>query len=177
MRRLFITTSIAFILVGCGVQNDSAGATQAKSVTSAPDVVSMTLPELSVGLANEAFSSVDLVQVYLSRIERIDRAGPTLNAVISVNKDALKLAHKSDLRRAEGRALSPLDGIPVLLKDNIESIDQLATTAGSTALLDNVTGLYSPLVAALRASGAIILGKTNLSQWANFRSSNSVSGW
>ena len=177
MRRLFITTSIAFILVGCGVQDDSARATQAKSVPSAPDVVSMTLPELSVGLANEAFSSVDLVQAYLSRIERIDRAGPTLNAIISVNKDALKLAHKSDLRRGEGRALSPLDGIPVLLKDNIESLDQLATTAGSTALLDNVTGRDSPLVAALRASGAIILGKTNLSQWANFRSSHSVSGW
>ena len=177
MRRLFITTSIAFILVGCGVQDDSVGAAQAKSVPSAPDVVSMTLPDLSVGLANEAFSSVDLVRAYLSRIERIDRAGPTLNAIISVNKDALKLAHKSDLRLGEGRALSPLDGIPVLLKDNIESLDQLATTAGSTALLDNVTGRDSPLVAALRASGAIILGKTNLSQWANFRSSHSVSGW
>ena len=177
MRRLFITTSIAFILGGCGAQDESAHATQANSVPTAPDVVSMTLPELSVGLANEAFSSVDLVQAYLGRIERIDRAGPTLNAVISVNKDALKLAQKSDLRRGEGRALSPLDGIPVLLKDNIESRDQLATTAGSTALLDNVTGRDSPLVAALRASGAIILGKTNLSQWANFRSSHSVSGW
>ena len=177
MRRLIITTSIAFILGGCGAQDESAHATQANSVPTAPDVVSMTLPELSVGLANEAFSSVDLVQAYLGRIERIDRAGPTLNAVISVNKDALKLAQKSDLRRGEGRALSPLDGIPVLLKDNIESRDQLATTAGSTALLDNVTGRDSPLVAALRASGAIILGKTNLSQWANFRSSHSVSGW
>jgi amidase len=177
MRRLFITTSIAFILGGCGAQDESAHATQANSVPTAPDVVSMTLPELSVGLANEAFSSVGLVQAYLGRIERIDRAGPKLNAVISVNKDALKLAQKSDLRRGEGRALSPLDGIPVLLKDNIESRDQLATTAGSTALLDNVTGRDSPLVAALRASGAIILGKTNLSQWANFRSSHSVSGW
>ena len=108
MRRLFITTSIAFILVGCGVQDDSVGAAQAKSVPSAPDVVSMTLPDLSVGLANEAFSSVDLVRAYLSRIERIDRAGPTLNAVISVNKDALKLAHKSDSRRGEGRVFTKM---------------------------------------------------------------------
>ncbi len=141
------------------------------------NVVALTLPEIISGLKTSQFSSQDLTRAYLQRIETIDRSGPTLNAVISLNSSAMKLAKKSDMRRTQGRAKSPLDGVPFLLKDNIESRGLMATTAGSTALIDNVTGRDSPLVARLRDSGAIILGKANLSQWANFRSSHSVSGW
>ena len=177
MRKALLTSSIVFTLVACDAPSDSETRAGADPVAASLDVASMTLPEVSKQLADGAFSSVDLVQVYLDRIANIDRAGPTLNAIISVNQSALELAEESDLRRKAGQAMSPLDGVPVLLKDNIESKDQLATTAGSTALIDNITGRDSPLVAELRASGAIILGKTNLSQWANFRSSHSVSGW
>lgn len=141
------------------------------------NVAALTLPEITRGLEAGQFNSQDLTRAYLNRIDTIDRAGPTLNAVIAVNSSAMKLAKKSDMRRATGEALSPLDGVPFLLKDNIESKDRMPTTAGSTALVDNMTGRDSPLVERLRASGAIILGKTNLSQWANFRSSHSVSGW
>lgn len=176
MRKLLVTVSIALALVSCGAPSEPEINT-VLPFNSAPDVVSMTLPEVSQKLAEGEFSSVDLVEAYLNRIELIDRAGPTLNAIISVNQVALELARESDLRRKAGQPLSSLDGIPVLLKDNIESKDELPTTAGSTALMNNVTGRDSPLVAALRESGAIILGKTNLSQWANFRSNHSVSGW
>ncbi|MBT5135580.1 MAG: amidase, partial [Halieaceae bacterium] len=141
------------------------------------DVVALSLPDIVHGLESHRFSSEDLTRAYLNRIEALNRSGPTLNAVISVNARAMQLAKKSDLRRAKGRANSPLDGVPVLLKDNIESKDALATTAGSTALIGNMTRRDSPLVASLRDSGAIVLGKANLSQWANFRSSHSVSGW
>ena len=177
MRKTLVTLSIVFMLVGCEPLSESERSGDADSVIASLDVVSMTLPDVSQQLGEGTLSSVDLVQVYLDRIATIDRAGPTLNAVISVNQNALALAKESDLRRKDGQPLSPIDGVPLLLKDNIESKDQLATTAGSTALINNITGRDSPLVAALRASGAIILGKTNLSQWANFRSSHSVSGW
>ena len=141
------------------------------------DVVEMTLGDVVSALENEEVSSTDLVRAYLARIDAMDRQGPALQALIAINPDAMTLAAASDGRRAAGNPKSRLDGVPVLLKDNIESMDAMATTAGSTALIGNVTGRDSPLVASLRASGAIILGKTNLSQWANYRSTNSVSGW
>ncbi len=136
-----------------------------------------TLPELSEALAAGEVTSLELTRAYLARIEAIDRAGPRLQSIIAVNPNTLVLADESDARRAAGQSLGPLDGIPILLKDNIESRDPMATTAGSLALKDNITYRDSPLVAGLRAKGAIILGKTNLSQWANFRSNQSISGW
>lgn len=136
-----------------------------------------TLPELSALLAEGDVSSVSLVEAYIARIDSIDRSGPTLQSVIAVNPDALSQAEASDARRAAGESLGPLDGVPILLKDNIESLDPMPTTAGSTALTENITGRDSPLVAGLRAQGAVILGKTNLSQWANIRSNDSSSGW
>lgn len=128
-------------------------------------------------LARGETSSVELTQAYLGRIAAIDDAGPKLQAVIALNPDALAQAAASDVRRARAESLGPLDGVPVLLKDNIESLDPMPTTAGSLALKDNITGRDSPLVAGLRAEGAVILGKTNLSEWANFRSNFSMSGW
>jgi amidase len=136
-----------------------------------------TLPELSDALIRREITSVELTQAYLDRIAAIDKAGPRLQSILTVNPDALAQAAASDARRAKGQVRSPIDGIPVLLKDNIESADPVPTTAGSLALKDNITGRDSPLVAGLRDQGAIILGKTNLSQWANFRSNQSLSGW
>ena len=122
-------------------------------------------------------SSEELVTAYLARIEAVDRAGPKLQSVLALNPNALADARALDARRAAGETLGSLHGIPVLLKDIIESKDPVATTAGSTALKDNMTRRDSPLVAGLRDAGAVILGKSNLSQWANFRSNNSMSGW
>lgn len=143
----------------------------------AKDWTAKTLPELSAALASGELTAQVLTQAYLDRIADIDGAGPRLQAVLSLNPDALAHAKASDARREKGRVLSALDGIPILFKDNIETLDPIATTAGAYALKDNVTKRDSPLVAGLRAQGVIILGKTNLSQWANFRSNESVSGW
>lgn len=143
----------------------------------ATGIVAKTLPELVDELSAGTVSSEELVQAYLDRIERLDRDGPRLQSIISLNPNALPLARASDQRRENENTLGPLDGVPVLLKDNIESLDPMPTTVGSLALKDNITGRDSPLVAGLRAQGAIILGKTNLSQWANFRDDDSMSGW
>jgi amidase len=141
------------------------------------ELLAQTLPEISDALQNGDISAEALVEHYLERIEAIDRSGPTLQSVLALNPDALAQARDLDAKRAAGEPLGPLHGVPILLKDNIESRDNMATTAGALALKDNITGRDSPLVAGLRAQGAIILGKTNLSQWANFRSNNSMSGW
>jgi len=136
-----------------------------------------SLPELVEALRTGEVSSEVLVEAYLARIGRIDKAGPTLQSVLSLNPDALAEARALDKRRIAGETPGPLHGLPVLLKDNIETEDAMATTAGALALKENVTGRDSPLAAGLRNAGAIILGKTNLSEWANFRSENSMSGW
>lgn len=143
----------------------------------AKDWVAKTLPELSDALGSGDVTSSSLTQFYLDRIEAIDRSGPNLQSVLAINPDAIAQAEASDTRRKNGETLGPLDGVPILFKDNIETLDPVATTAGSYALKDNITKRDSPLVAGLRAKGAVILGKTNLSQWANFRSGESVSGW
>ena len=143
----------------------------------ATGILAKSLPEIADALAAGEISSAALTQAYIDRIDAVDAAGPRLQSVLFVNPDALAQAAASDARRAAGQALGPLDGVPILLKDNIESLDPIPTTAGSYALIDNVTGRDSPLVAGLRAEGAVILGKTNLSQWANFRSNGSLSGW
>ncbi len=136
-----------------------------------------TLPELVEALEAREVTSRDLLQAYMDRIQSVDRAGPMLQSVLAVNPLAAMQAMESDMRRVNGETIGPLDGIPILLKDNIESADPVATTAGALALKDNVTERDSPLVAGLRAQGAVILGKANLSQWANFRSNDSMSGW
>ncbi|MDB5426439.1 MAG: amidase family protein [Phenylobacterium sp.] len=122
-------------------------------------------------------TSEALVRQDLARIAALDKAGPRLNSVIALNPHALADARKLDAERKAGHVRGPLHGIPVLLKDNIESADGTATTAGSLALKDNVTGRDAPIVRRLTDAGAVILGKANLSEWANFRSTRSVSGW
>ncbi len=140
-------------------------------------ILAKSLPEIADALNKGEITSQALVQLYLDRINAVDRNGPTLQAVLRVNPDALADAKALDALRAAGTIRGPLHGVPILLKDNIETKGPMATTAGALALKDNITGRDSPLVAGLREAGAIILGKTNLSQWANFRSENSMSGW
>ncbi len=143
----------------------------------APALLDKTIPELSDALTSGETTSVELVNAYLARIEKLDRDGPQLNSIISLNPDALTTAARLDDEREKGQTKGPLHGIPILLKDNIDTTDKMPTTAGALALKDNYKDQDSPLVTGLRNAGAIILGKTNLSQWANFRSENSMSGW
>lgn len=141
------------------------------------DVEEKSIAELRADLDAGRVSSEQLVRAYTLRIQDIDASGPSLHSVLALNPDALAQARAADRERAAGGALGPLHGIPILIKDNIETRDPLPTTAGSLALRDNVTGRDAPLVARLREAGAIILGKTNLSEWANIRSFASTSGW
>lgn len=136
-----------------------------------------SVAELSADMAEGLVSSELLVELYLDRINALDRAGPTLGSVLCVNPNALADARERDAERERGELRGALHGIPVLLKDNIESADPMPTTAGSLALVANRTDRDAPIVARLRAAGAVILGKANLSEWANIRSTRSSSGW
>lgn len=146
-------------------------------LTKADTLALGTLSDIADAIAAGDVSSEDMVQAYLKRIESIDRSGPTLRSVLALNPNALDDAKAADAAREAGETLGPLHGVPVLLKDNIETKDPVATTAGALVLKDNIVNRDAPLAAGLRADGAIILGKANLSQWANFRSTDSISGW
>jgi amidase len=149
----------------------------ADAATGDYDVVEASIPRLQADMASGTVTSEALVRAYEARIEAVDRSGPTLRSVIALNPHALYDARKLDEERRAGHVRGPLHGVPILLKDNIESADDTATTAGSLALADNVTNRDAPLVKRLTDAGAVILGKTNLSEWANIRSDNSISGW
>ena len=136
-----------------------------------------TLTELQQMMASGRLTSVELTNYYLTRILRLDQNGPGVNSVIELNPDALAAARNADDLRRRGKVLGPLHGIPVLLKDNIDTGDRMQTTAGSFALAGRPALQDSTVAAKLRAGGAVILGKTNLSEWANFRSFWSSSGW
>jgi amidase len=140
-------------------------------------VTEISIDDLRLRMAKGQDSSEDITRAYLDRIAAMDRKGPTLRALIALNPDAVAEAKASDARRKAKKSLGPLDGIPILVKDNIETKDPVATTAGSLALKDNVTNRDAPVIALLRAQGAVILGKTNLSEWANIRSTKAMSGW
>ena len=137
----------------------------------------VTITELQEKMASGKLSAVQITQLYLSRIDKIDKKGPAINAVIEINPDALSIAKALDTERKNGKVRSLLHGIPVLLKDNINTGDKMLTTAGSVALLGNIAPHDAFIIKKLREAGAVILGKTNLSEWANFRSSRSCSGW
>jgi amidase len=141
------------------------------------DVAEKSIATLQADLSAGRVTSAELVRAYVARIDRIDRGGPSLHSVIALNPDALNDARALDAERKEKGARGALHGIPILVKDNIETADPVATTAGSLALAGNITHRDSPAVARLRGAGVIILGKTNLSEWANIRSSRSISGW
>ncbi len=137
----------------------------------------VTIAELQAGMKSGKWTARIVAQKYLSRIETINKQGPAVNAVIELNPDALMIADAIDKERKAKGARSSLHGIPVLLKDNIDTADRMMTTAGSLALIGSIPLKDSFVTQRLRAAGAVILGKTNLSEWANIRSSHSSSGW
>jgi amidase len=141
------------------------------------DVEERSVAEWQSALARGELTSRELVERYLLRIESLDAGGPALRAVLETNPDALDIATALDAERKAGRVRGPLHGIPVLVKDNIDTADRMHTTAGSQALADDRPVRDAFVVERLRAAGAIVLGKTNLSEWANFRSTHSSSGW
>ncbi len=136
-----------------------------------------TISELQDGMNSGKFTARSLVEKYTARIDEIDKHGPAINSVIERNPDALAIAEELDRERKAKGARGPLHGIPVLIKDNIDTADKMMTTAGSLALLGSKPPKDSFVAQKLRAAGAVILGKTNLSEWANIRSSHSTSGW
>ncbi len=136
-----------------------------------------TVSQLQAAMRTRQESAESLVKKYLRRIEEVDRSGPAINAVIELNPDALAIARRLDQERKTTGARGPLHGIPILLKDNIDTHDRMMTTAGSLALLGSIPSQDSFVAQKLREAGAVILGKTNLSEWANFRSTHSTSGW
>jgi len=178
-RRHFLkgaAASAAALAAAPAVAADEGGSAK----TSAPGshaFVYTSATELAAKLADGSLPAVALVQACLRRIEAIDRQGPALRSVIELNPDALELAAALDAERSAGKLRGPLHGLPVLLKDNIATADRMQTTAGSIALVGAKAPRDAHLVARLRAAGAVILGKTNLSEWANIRSSRSTSGW
>ncbi|AUD03022.1 amidase [Spirosoma pollinicola] len=137
----------------------------------------VTLGDLQKKMQAGQYTSEAITQLYLNRIDAIDKKGPALNAVIEVNPDALSIAKAMDEERKAGKIRGPMHGIPVLIKDNIDTGDNMMTTAGALALEGHKAAKDAFIVNKLRAAGAVILGKTNLSEWANFRSSRSSSGW
>src|SRR5262249_48049123 len=137
----------------------------------------LSISDLQEGMKAGKFTSRALAEKYLARIEAIDRQGPALRSGIEVNPDAMSLADALDKERAEKGPRGPLHGIPILVKDNIDTADRMATTAGSLALVGAKPPRDAFLVARLRQAGALLLGKTNLSEWANARCSYSTSGW
>jgi amidase len=147
------------------------------NLAKAGSIQNLDLSQLADGIDDGAFNSEAITAAYLARIAAIDDSGPMLNAVLATFPDALDQARAMDAELRAGTYRGPMHGIPILVKDNVEVAGPLPTTAGSLALAGNVTNRDAPLIARLRAAGAVILGKTNLSEWANIRSDNSTSGW
>lgn len=141
------------------------------------DLEEATLGELRARLETGELTSRALTETYLARIAAVDRTGPMLRSVIELNPEALEIADRLDAERKSGKVRGPLHGIPILIKDNIGTHDRMSTSAGSLALEGSVPPRDSFVAARLRAAGAVLLGKTNLSEWANFRSTHSSSGW
>jgi amidase len=182
-RREFLQRSTAggaTLMVGAAVTGCSLGAPRDKHprpAVKASELDELSVAELQQGLDSKRFTAVRLVEHYLRRIESVDRSGPRLKSVIELNPDAPAIAEALDRERKATGSRGPLHGIPVLIKDNLDTRDRMTTTAGSLALVGSIAPRDSFVVERLRAAGAVILGKTNLSEWANFRGSRSISGW
>ena len=137
----------------------------------------ITVRELQEGMESGRLTARSIAELYLGRIEALDRAGPGLRSVIEINPQAGEIADQLDAERRAGNVRGQLHGVPVLIKDNIDTADQMTTTAGSFALEGSIPSQDSFVAGRLREAGALILGKANLSEWANFRSNDSSSGW
>src|SRR5205809_5721325 len=147
------------------------------AATAPSDFSEMTVNQLKGLMASGGARSTDLVNFYLRRIQALDQGGPLVNSVIEINPDAQAIAQQLDTERQAGHVRGPLHGVPVLLKDNVDTHDRMQSAAGSLALVGTPPAQDATVAANLRAAGAVILGKTTLSEWANFRSFYSTSGW
>jgi amidase len=183
-RRTFIgktsiaTVSLPFLWsISCNSKNDSEQVISQPKDLAEFELNEVTIRQLQSWMESGKYTAKRLVELYLDRIELVDKKGPMLNAVIEVNPDAATLAEQLDAERKAGQVRSVLHGIPVLIKDNIDTADSMQTTAGSIAMRGNYASEDAFIVKKLRMAGAIIIGKTNLSEWANFRSTRSSSGW
>ncbi|SOD03896.1 amidase [bacterium JGI 053] len=184
-RRGFLSVGAAAAVAGAaGIApslSASPAATAASGATAARvppfELEEATVQQLQDWMRAGRYTARSLAEAYLGRIEAVDRSGPTLRSVIELNPDALAIADAMDAERRSGRVRGPLHGVPVLIKDNIDTGDKMMTTAGSYALDGHPTPRDAFVAERLRAAGAVILGKTNLSEWANFRSTHASSGW
>ncbi len=181
-RRKFLRASLATTVAAAtypalGAASGSERGTSANSPVPDFELDEWTIADLQKAMQSGQTTAYMLAEMYLARIQEIDKAGPRINAIIEVNPEALAIADALDKERKEKGARGPLHGIPVVIKDNIDTADKMSTTAGSLALLDSRPLKDAFVAAQLRKAGAVILGKTNLSEWANIRSSHSTSGW
>ncbi|QDK77975.1 amidase [Spirosoma sp. KCTC 42546] len=181
-RRSFVKASSVLSVSASALAGCSTPKSESPETDSAPFVDEFALNELTINelqqkMQSGEYTAETITQLYLDRIQAIDKKGPRLNAVIELNPDALTIAKSMDQERKDGKLRGPMHGIPVLIKDNIDTGDQMMTTAGSLALEGHKATKDAFVVAQLRKAGAVILGKTNLSEWANFRSTRSSSGW
>ncbi|HKS30737.1 MAG TPA: amidase [Pyrinomonadaceae bacterium] len=176
-RRRFLKSGAAACAAGLSYTLLHGASVFSQNRTRAFELDEATIADLQAGMESGRWNARSLAAKYLSRIEDIDRKGPALNSVIEVNPDAERIAEGLDRERKAGRVRGPLHGIPVLIKDNIDTADRMMTTAGSLALVGAKPARDAFIVERLRSRGAVILGKTNLSEWANFRSTHSTSGW
>ncbi|MFW5725709.1 MAG: amidase [Bacteroidota bacterium] len=182
MKRIlqYLTSPLFFVILIVTFSNFSCSNEPGEDRLAGTDeftLLEMNIPTLQEGYQNGTFTTTEVVELYLKRIELIDRGGPKLNSVITINPDAVSIAGELDREREQGISRGPLHGVPVLLKDNIDTHDKMPTTAGSRALQNSFPLQDSYVAQKLREAGAVILGKTNLSEWANFRGELSSSGW
>src|SRR2546430_7923783 len=179
-RRNFVRGSLVSSFALATVRTRAIEKTSSTENASPPpafELDEMTIGELQSGMASGRYTSHSITRKYLDRIDDIDKRGPAINSIIELNPDALSIATDLDRDRKAGRLRGPLHGIPVVIKDNIDTHDRMTTTAGSQALAGSSPPQDSTVAKKLREAGAVIIGKTNLSEWANFRSSHSSSGW
>ena len=178
-RRAFVGSAAALVVSAALPHEGAASARRGNPVPRIDDrsIVELSVAQLSAGMMSGEYTARSITEKYLGRIAELDRQGPMMRHVIETNPDALTIADSLDAERHAGRIRGPMHGIPVLVKDNIDSSDRMSTTAGSRALEGHTPVRDAHVVAHLRAAGAIVLGKTNLSEWANFRSTHSSSGW
>lgn len=179
-RRLFIkNTSLTTLTLPALIAATASTAKAADTTVIAADfdLIETTIDELQKRMSSGELTSQKITEMYLKRIEEVDKNGPAINSVIEVNPDAISIAAAMDAERNTGKVRGPLHGIPILIKDNIDTGDKMMTTAGSLALAGNIAFKDAHIIKLLRESGAVLLGKTNLSEFANFRSTRSTSGW
>src|SRR5450432_3199193 len=160
-----------------GISTENVSSIDSIKKTPELELEEITVSELQKKMQRGEQTSVSITKAYIARIEKIDRNGPALNSIIELNPEALRIAENLDNERKQGKVRGPLHGIPILVKDNINTGDLMMTTAGSLALLGNQAKEDAFVIKQLRKAGVVLLGKTNLSEWANFRSSRSTSGW